>query len=73
MAPERFWSGIYFWFRSRGTDYNSADKQGDPRFANFLNQVPMVRLPEIDFEDMEDVENTPGFWFGKPEPKKEEG
>ena len=23
MDPERFWDGIYFWFRSRGVDYDT--------------------------------------------------
>jgi hypothetical protein len=23
MDPERFWDGIYLWFRSRGVDYNT--------------------------------------------------
>jgi hypothetical protein len=24
MDPERFWNGVYEWFRSRGVDYDSA-------------------------------------------------
>ena len=23
MEPERFWDGIYYWFRSRGVDYDT--------------------------------------------------
>ena len=71
MDPERFWTGIYYWFRSRGTDYNSGDVPGDARFANFLSQIPMTRLPEIDFEAMEDIENTPAVWFQRPNPEEE--
>ena len=26
MEPERFWDGIYYWFRSRGVDYDTPVK-----------------------------------------------
>jgi hypothetical protein len=26
MDPERFWNGVYAWFRSRGVDYDSATR-----------------------------------------------
>ena len=26
MEPERYWDGIYYWFRSRGVDYDTPDQ-----------------------------------------------
>jgi hypothetical protein len=36
LDPERYWDGIYNWFRSRGLDYDSVDGRGDARFANVI-------------------------------------
>ena len=29
MDPERYWDGIYSWFRSRGVDYDTPIQSGD--------------------------------------------
>jgi hypothetical protein len=31
MDPERFWNGIYQWFRSRGVDYDTPRERGGSR------------------------------------------
>ena len=67
MDPDRFWGGVYSWFRSRGVDYNSDDSEGiNAKYAN-LSDGPLFSPPEGSLEEIEDI---PGFWFGGVNPEK---